>query len=367
MSEIGSGATPKVVNSAGEAEGDLRARADRFRRVFDCSPIGIAVIDAESRTFVDVNKSFMDLVGYTGQELQAKSVAEILHPDDWLNQEKIPASAGCPSRDVSSEKRFIRKDGVIRWVHVTEAVLPPDSGEALAVLTVFDVTGHRQAEEKLTASLAEKEVLLREVHHRIKNNLSSIIGLIDLQRSAIQEPDTVKMLAELSDRIRSMSLVHEKLYHSGSLSMIDCQDYLDDLIFQLRCSYESQGIHFDVTAADVEMPLESVVPCALIINELVTNALKYAFPNKRPRTENADCRITVSLTREEPRSYTLSVADNGVGLPVGLNWKKTKTMGLLLVRMLGQHQLGGTYQLDQDQGTRFTLTFSETTGRIDHE
>jgi two-component sensor histidine kinase len=237
----------------------------------------------------------------------------------------------------------------------------------LSVLTVFDVTERRAEEDSLKASLVQKEVLLREVHHRVKNNLASIIGLIDLQRSAIQEPDAVKMLVELSERIRSMSLVHEKLYHSESLSIIDCQDYLDDLIFQLRCSYESRDVHFDVTAAGVEMPLDSAVPCALIINELVTNALKYAFPDKRSRTGNGECRISVCLTRGDPHSYTLSVADNGVGLPAGLEWTKTKTLGLLLVKMLGQHQLGGTYELNQDQGTRFTLTFAVRTGRSHHE
>jgi PAS domain S-box-containing protein len=341
-----------------QADELLKKSEESFRGVFETSPTGIAIVDFESQRFVRANKSFLGIVGYSEEELLTKSVHDITHPDDRaLEQQKLLERLDEPSKVFFLEKRYLRKDGTVRWVQVTGDVIRTDSGTQSALANVIDVTESKRAKTALQASLAEKEVLLREVHHRVKNNLASIVGLIELQRSSLEEPKAVKMLVELGERVRSMSLIHEKLYKSESLSKINCQEYLDELIFQLRCSYESSEVSFDVTADGVEMPLDSAVPCALIVNELVTNALKYAFPDKMPRTGTGGCRIRVLLAREN-ETYTLSVADNGVGLPEGVDLISAKTLGLVLVRMLGQHQLGGTYHLDQDQGTRFTLTFS---------
>lgn len=336
----------------------LKKSEEVLRGIFETSPTGIAVVDFESQRFKKANTSFLDIVGYSEEELLSKSVRDITHPDDLaLEQQKIRERLRDPSTVFLLEKRYIRKDGTVCWVQVTGDVIRTDSGPLSAVANVIDITESKRAKAALQASLAEKEVLLREVHHRVKNNLASIAGLIELQRCSLQEPHTVKILVELGERIRSMSLIHEKLYQSQSLSKIDCQEYLDDLVSHLRCSYQSSGIVFDVTAAGVEMPLDCAVPCALIINELVTNALKYAFPDGKPGSGSGECRIRVQLARENER-YILSVADNGIGLPEGYDWLTAKTLGLVLVRMLGRHQLGGSYQLDLDQGTQFTLTFS---------
>ena len=154
-----------------------------------------------------------------------------------------------------------------------------------------------------------------------------------------------------------MALVHEQLYGSEDLSRIDFQNYLNTLTANLRSSYQRFGdIHVSVDAAGVTMGLDNAVPCGLFITELVTNAFKYAFPADRPRPGNGGCEIAVSA-KWDGAAYTLTVADNGVGLPAGLDWTKTKTMGLLLVKMLGQHQLQGQVKLDCTSGTRFQLRF----------
>jgi two-component sensor histidine kinase len=153
-----------------------------------------------------------------------------------------------------------------------------------------------------------------------------------------------------------MSLVHEKLYRSESLSEINFQDYIRNLVSHLRTSFGSPLIRCEIHAEGVNMPLDLAVPCGMIINELVTNALKYAFPDGSPAPDEDSCNIVISLTHEQG-VYTLTVADNGLGLPKGFNFATVKTLGLVMVRMLGQHQLGGQFEFFQEHGTRVRLVF----------
>jgi two-component sensor histidine kinase len=213
-------------------------------------------------------------------------------------------------------------------------------------------------EESLRTSLAEKEVLLKEVHHRVKNNLAAIMGLLDLQGQSIVDEPAKAAMEELSNRIRSMSLIHEQLYQSENFSRIDFQDYLDALVNHLHLSYHRSGnIHVSVAAKGVKMGLDNAVPCGLLITELVTNAFKYAFPAGRLCPGAGGCEIAV-YAEKDGATYTLTVADNGVGLPANLDWTNTKTMGLLLVKMLGEHQLQGRIEVDCTSGTTFRLRFS---------
>jgi two-component sensor histidine kinase len=213
-------------------------------------------------------------------------------------------------------------------------------------------------EEALRHSLAEKETLLREVHHRVKNNLAAIIGLLDLQRNLLTDAPTVSLLADLRGRIKSMALIHEMLYQSGTLSRVDFHPYLQALIGYLRSSFDPHHtVQFSVAATDIWMNLDTAIPCGLIVNELVINALKYAFPERlRCPGVNAG-HIEVTATQQDS-AYTLIVADNGVGLPTDVDWTTTKTLGLRLVRMLGQHQLQGQLELDRTAGTRIALRFN---------
>jgi PAS domain S-box-containing protein len=237
----------------------------------------------------------------------------------------------------------------------------PPLAETMLKLVAVRAAGELErldVEAALRTSLAEKEVLLKEVHHRVKNNLAAIMGLLDLEGQAMDDEPARTALAELSTRIRSMALVHEQLYQSENFSRIDFQEYLEALVAHLRSSYERSGdIHVSVIAVGVVMSLDTSVPCGLIITELVTNALKYAFPEGRVHPGAGGCKIAVSA-EWDGSAYTLSVADNGVGLPAGMDWMNTKTLGLLLVRMLGQHQLQGQVELDRTGGTTFRLRFA---------
>jgi len=213
-------------------------------------------------------------------------------------------------------------------------------------------------EEALRASLEEKEVLLREVHHRVKNNLAAIISMLNLQRQATGGTATAAILADLGDRIKSMALVHEKLYRSDQLSRIDSQDYFEALSSHLIKSIAPCGhVRCRVAAKGVEMNLDTAIPCGMIVNELITNALKHAFPEGRTGTGEGFCEINVSM-EHDGTAYMLAVFDNGVGIPPEVDWTTGKTLGLRLVKMLGQHQLGGRIELDRNGGTRFVLYFS---------
>jgi two-component sensor histidine kinase len=161
-----------------------------------------------------------------------------------------------------------------------------------------------------------------------------------------------------------MSLVHEQLYQSENFARIDLQCYLDSLTAHLHSSYQdSRNIHVSVAAAGVKMDLDSAIPSGLLVTELVTNAFKYAFPAGQPCSGAVGCKIAVSA-EWDGAAYTLTVADNGVGLPAGLDWTKTKTLGLLLLKMLGQHQLRGKIEVDCTGGTAFRLRFAPRIARI---
>jgi len=210
----------------------------------------------------------------------------------------------------------------------------------------------------LNGSLAEKEVLLKEVHHRVKNNLAAIIGLVEMQGQDLANHSAGTSLAELSTRIKSMALVHEQLYQSENFANINFQEYLETLVAHLLWAYgKSGGIQVSIAAEGVTMGLDYAVPCGLLITELVTNTFKYAFPDGQGHTGATSCRLAVSASWDGA-AYSLTVADNGVGLPAGLDWTTTTTLGLTLVGMVGRHQLQGKIELDRRDGTTFRLRFA---------
>jgi PAS domain S-box-containing protein len=215
---------------------------------------------------------------------------------------------------------------------------------------------HRlRAEEELKASLGEKEALLQEIHHRVKNNLQVICSLLNLQSRSIQDQDTLQMFRESQDRVRSMALIHEKLYRSQDMARVDFADYLRNLAHHLVRSYgaDSNRVKLRMTLDDVPLTIEKAVPCGLITNELISNALKHAFPDGR------DGEIQVALRSEGDQRLTLSVADSGVGLPAGTGFDATETLGLQLIKVLNT-QLGGTAEVQSGRGTgtEVSITFA---------
>jgi two-component sensor histidine kinase len=215
-----------------------------------------------------------------------------------------------------------------------------------------------QAEARIKAALAEKEVLLREIHHRVKNNLHIISNLLYLQSRDVQGPGAVAAFTESQKRIQSMARVHEHLYRSDDVAQIDMAEYLPDLITDLHQAYGLNSVNVTVDAAGVKLDIDTAVPCGLVINELASNALKHAFPPDQERRPGPDCEIRVTLHAVSGDGYQLTVSDNGVGLPGGLDLEAPPSLGLKLVKMLTR-QLGGALEVDRtgNQGTAFRISF----------
>jgi two-component sensor histidine kinase len=218
-----------------------------------------------------------------------------------------------------------------------------------------EVAERQQAESRLESSLHEKEVLLKEVHHRVKNNLQVISSMLKLQARHINDPAVMTALTDSQNRVQTMALIHEKLYQSVNLADIDFAGYLDNLLSYLNRSYNSaqKQVSLRLQTEAVFLNIDQAIPCGLIVNELFSNALKYAFPNGNGG------EIAVHLKADEDERVVLVVADNGVGIPAEIAIQNSSSLGLKLVNALVE-QLDGEMQYDATQGTRFTISFSKT-------
>ena len=217
----------------------------------------------------------------------------------------------------------------------------------------IDITERKKAEEQIKVSLKEKEILLREIHHRVKNNMQVITSLLRLQSDTIKDQQYADMFRESQERIRSMALIHETLYQSEDFANIDFDGYLWALINNLFISYgiNPEKISMKIKTNDLSLALDYAIPCGLIINELVSNCLKHAFPDER------EGEIQIVLQEISENEIELTVSDNGMGIPEEFDFGTTESLGLDLVKVLAEHQLGGRIEMNGTGGTRFSIRF----------
>lgn len=281
-----------------------------------------------------------------------------VHPDDRNVTSDAVKQAIENHTDLDVEFRVIWPDGTVHWVNDIGKMTFDSKGHPIGMYGIqMDITERKRATEKIRASLQEKEILLKEIHHRVKNNLQIISSLLNLQSNAIDDPDMVAQFRDSQNRIQAMSLIHERLYRSEDLARVDFKIYLGDLTESLIRTYRRRGqnvklcLDIDVVSLDID----TAIPCGLIVNELVSNALKHAFKN---RSEGC---IGVELRSED--QYRLVVWDDGIGFPVTFDYKMTSSLGLQLVNSL-VHQLNGTINLSQETGTRFEVIFPGVSQRL---
>jgi PAS domain S-box-containing protein len=304
---------------------------------------------------VVINQAASELLGYEQSELTGQPIEMILAHEETASFERARLEQLSTASSIhDSEATFITKEARRIPVSLSASIVQDQAGVKQGTVYVGrDLTMRKQAEEQIRASLREKNVLLQEIHHRVKNNLQITASLLMLQSRFIQNEQVLKTLGESQNRIQSMALIHETLYQSENLAQVDLARYVQKLTTHLFRSYEvnPETITLQVNADSVLLSIDAVVPCGLIVNELISNALKYAFPGNRRG------KIRIDLHPDHDEQLILVISDNGIGLPANVEFREAESLGLQLVNMLAE-QLEGTVELDRRGGTTFRIAFS---------
>lgn len=280
---------------------------------------------------------------------------DLIHPGDKEHLFKTIRNAIDNHENYYIEHRILGLNGLVRWLEGVGEVYYDDNNQPVRMIgVVHDITTRKQTEKQIRASLQEKEVLLKEIHHRVKNNMQVISSLLDLQADTIQDEQMHELFKESQSRVKSMALVHERLYQSKDLARIDFADYVESLTHHLLRSYGARlsGVETHIDIAPISLSLETAIPCGLIINELVSNAFKHAF------SKGQVGQIWIELHPIENRQVILRIKDNGGGFPPEIDFRRTTSLGLTLVNTLVR-QLKGTIEVRSESGTEFNILFSD--------
>ena len=330
----------------------LRDSEARFREIVSDQTELICRSDPKAKlTFV--NQAFCKYFRKSEAELLGETLISYILPEDVKHiRDKLKKLNILNPLIVHEHKMIINKQ--IRWVEWTDRKLFDKRGNYIGFQSVGrDITERKRWEERMQVSLREKEILLQEIHHRVKNNMQVISSLLKLQSSRLTDPNIKALFMESYNRVRSMALIHENLYQSSDLSKIDFYSYTKSLINNLIITYgvEQSKIKFAIDIDKVFLNINTAIPCGLIINELVSNSLKYAFPHQE------EGKISVKMNfEEETENYEMIVSDDGIGLPPDFDFHNSSTFGIELVHILTQ-QLHGKIEMNNNNGTLIRFQF----------
>jgi PAS domain S-box-containing protein len=332
----------------------LEKSEERFRRVVEAAPSAMVMINQAGRIEM-VNAQAERVFGYSRTELLGQTV-EMLVPDRFRGRHPALRGAffGEPrSRPMGAGRDLfgLRKDGGEFPVEIGLNPIETEEG-AMVLSAIVDISERKHREDSLQAALKEKNLLLSEIHHRVKNNLQVIQSLLALQAEKVADPDAARLLVESQNRIKTMSLIHQMLYESKDFGRVDFGGFLASLAPNLMSSYGAppDRVALLIDVATIALPIDVAIPCGLIVNELVSNALKHAFPADRRG------RIKIDLTQTGADDVLLSVSDDGVGIPDALDVANASTLGLQMVTLLAD-QLGAELAIARSNPTRFDLQF----------
>jgi len=341
-----------IINSGREQIFTIKGAEEPYRLFVEQMSQGAVTLNL-SGTILYCNKRFATLLNVPLENLIGSSIYQFVAPENLpILQSALQQGSreNCKTELVFTSS----KHGKSIPFDLTFNPLMEDELQVIC-LVATDLTEQKQAENRLRAALEEKEVLLKEVHHRVKNNMQVISSLLKLQAENINDKRIAEMFYESQNRVKAMALVHQKLYQSENLSQIDISVYIQGLMTNLvrSLNFDPGKIMVEVKIEGILLNMDTAIPCGLIINELVYNSLKYAFP------ENHKGLIRIELTRDsQGDELTLVISDNGIGLPKEFDFENAQTLGLQLVKMLTR-QLDGTLELHRENGVTFSIHFRE--------
>jgi len=343
----------KEIEERERIQNALKESESTYRAIFENTGTSTMIIEDDMYISL-INAETERLTGYSKEEIEGKRRwTEFVYADDlgkmveYHNQRRILED----SIPKTYEARCVFKDGKIRNIIITVDMIP---GTRRSVASFLDITDRKKAELQIKKSLDEKIVLLREIHHRVNNNMQIISSLLNLQSFHIADEKALNVFRESQNRVKSMGMIYEKLYQSKDISHIDFADYISSLVSGIFSSYEidTNHIKLKIDAQQILMGIETAIPCGLIINELVTNALKHAFVGR----ENGELDITLQILSDD--TYQLTIKDDGIGFPENIDFENVSTVGLQLVNGLVD-QIDGTIEMDAGEGTKFSIIFKE--------
>jgi PAS domain S-box-containing protein len=345
-----------------KAEEALQASEEKHRTLFETMTQGVVyqnvdgnIISANSAAENILGLTIDQMVGRTSMDPRWKSIHE--DGSDFPGDTHPSMVALKTGKEVRNAVMGVFHPDKEKHVWININAVPqfrPGEDKPSQVYTTFEDITHRiEAEEHIKASLSEKELLLKEIHHRVKNNLQVISSMLSLQSMQIMDDDLKAMFRESQGRVQTMAIVHEKMYQSADLAKIGFSDYIRDLTRELFVSYgvDSSKITSNISVQNINLGVDVAIPCGLIINELISNSIKHAFPRGK------EGEININLISEENNKYKLIVGDNGVGFPEGFDLNHLESLGLRLVNTL-VGQLDGKIELDNDNGSTFKIEFT---------
>jgi len=328
---------------------------EKYREIFNNTRDMISLVSLSKEgvpdKFLDMNEVGIKKLGYSKEELLKMNPIEIMGSDEteeslevaWEKRQKY---------QYELEGHNITKDGKQFPVEISSHIFKL-KGEPVILAVTRDTTLRKKSEKELKSSLKEKEALLREVHHRVNNNLQIITSLLNLQSSKLEEGKSRDILMTSQSRIKSMAMIHDKLYKSQDLDSINIKNYLEEYISDIFSLYEVDRniINYQMDVQDLNLGIDTAIPLGLVINELLINIIKYAFPKGQKGNINIEFKLKEDI-------YTLIIEDDGVGLPENLNPNNAETLGLQLTNSLIS-QLEGAMEFSKDKGTKFKVSFKE--------
>jgi PAS domain S-box-containing protein len=329
-------------------ESELQQTKEQLRAVLDAMPGFVAWVNSEGK-YLGVNQYMANTFNLPPDAFIGKELSFLKNSPEFAEfmTQFLADSDQTSCREIEAQVNGSTRNYLI--------VAQKYGQDSLAVSVGINITERKQAEAQIQSSLREKDVLLQEIHHRVKNNLQVISSLLDLQSQQIEEQAMLEVFRESQNRVKSMALVHEKLYQSKDFARIDFAEYTKSLINYLFKAYElnADNITLEVSIDEqVTLDIDTAIPCGLIINELISNALKHAFPNNRMGI------IRVSIYSENDNTFTLIIEDDGVGFPMNWDFQTAQSLGIQIVNVLVK-QIKGQIELDRSKGSKFRVNFSE--------